>query len=175
MRQDALHAAGARATRTPGRATCTTASTTGSTASVGYAGFTRHGRRRAASASARASSASSPDGSRKLRFLRSTNNNTWGVGFSEEGLLFGSTANGSPSVYMPIPNRYYEKVRGLAPTVLQNIADRTTTSSRSPTRCGRSTGTAASPPAPDTRSTPPAPTRRNTGTAPRSSPSRPAT
>ncbi len=34
-----------------------------------------------------------PDGS-KLEFLRSTNNNSWGVGFSEEGLLFGSTANG---------------------------------------------------------------------------------
>ena len=32
----------------------------------------------------------------KLEFLRSTNNNSWGVGFSEEGLLFGSTANGNP-------------------------------------------------------------------------------
>ena len=53
-----------------------------------------------------------PDGS-KLEFLRSTNNNSWGVGFSEEGLLFGSTANGCPSVYMPIPNRYYESVRGM--------------------------------------------------------------
>jgi len=63
-----------------------------------------------------------PDGS-KLEFLRSTNNNSWGVGFSEEGLLFGSTANGCPSVYMPIANRYYESVRGLAPSVLQNIAD----------------------------------------------------
>jgi putative membrane-bound dehydrogenase-like protein len=63
-----------------------------------------------------------PDGS-KLEFLRSTNNNSWGVGISEEGLLFGSTANGCPSVYMPIPNRYYESVRGMAPSVLQNIAD----------------------------------------------------
>ncbi len=56
-----------------------------------------------------------PDGS-KLEFLRSTNNNSWGVGFSEEGLLFGSTANGCPSVYLPIPNRYYEAVRGWSPT-----------------------------------------------------------
>ncbi len=62
------------------------------------------------------------DGSR-LEFLRSTNNNSWGVGISEEGLLFGSTANGCPSVYMPIPNRYYESVRSMAPSVLQNIAD----------------------------------------------------
>jgi putative membrane-bound dehydrogenase-like protein len=62
-----------------------------------------------------------PDGS-KMEFLRNTNNNSWGVGFSEEGLLFGSTANGCPSVYLPIPNRYYESVRGWASTVLQSIA-----------------------------------------------------
>jgi uncharacterized protein len=52
-----------------------------------------------------------PDGS-KLEFLRSTNNNTWGLGISEEGLVFGSTANANPSVYMAIPNRYYESVKG---------------------------------------------------------------
>ncbi len=64
-----------------------------------------------------------PDGS-KLEILRNTNNNSWGVGISEEGFVFGSTANGCPSVYIPIPNRYYEKVRGLtAGGVLQNIAD----------------------------------------------------
>ncbi|MBP3957998.1 ThuA domain-containing protein [Gemmata sp. G18] len=58
----------------------------------------------------------------KLEFLRSTSNNTWGLCFDENGELFGSTANGCPFVHMPIPNRYYEKVKGLAPTVLQNIA-----------------------------------------------------
>jgi putative membrane-bound dehydrogenase-like protein len=64
-----------------------------------------------------------PDGS-KLEFVRSTNNNTWGIGLSEEGLVFGSTANGNPSVYMPIPNRYYEAVRGWTPSlVLRSIAD----------------------------------------------------
>lgn len=63
-----------------------------------------------------------PDGS-DLEFLRSTSNNSWGVGISEEGLIFGSTANGCPSVFLSIPNRYYEAVRGWAPTVLQNIAD----------------------------------------------------
>lgn len=62
-----------------------------------------------------------PDGS-QLEFLRNTNNNSWGVGFSEEGHLFGSTANGCPSVYLPIANRHYEAVRGWAPAVLENIA-----------------------------------------------------
>lgn len=63
-----------------------------------------------------------PDGS-KLEFLRSTNNNTWGIGISEEGLVFGSTANRNPSVYLPIPNRYYERVRGWSSSVLGTIAD----------------------------------------------------
>src|SRR6185312_3093924 len=63
-----------------------------------------------------------PDGS-KFEFLRSTNNNSWGVGISEEGILFGSTANRVPSVYMPIPNRYYESVRGWSATTLASIAD----------------------------------------------------
>lgn len=57
-----------------------------------------------------------------LEFLRSTSNNTWGLNFDEWGRLFGSTANGCPLVHMPIANRYYEKVRGLSPTVLANIA-----------------------------------------------------
>ena len=64
-----------------------------------------------------------PDGS-QVEFLRSTNNNTWGLGLSEEGIVFGSTANGYPSVYMPIPNRYYERVRGWTPSlVLDGIAN----------------------------------------------------
>jgi putative membrane-bound dehydrogenase-like protein len=58
----------------------------------------------------------------KMEFLRNTNNNSWGVGFSEEGILFGSTANGNPSVHLPIPNRYYESVRGWSSTVLPGIA-----------------------------------------------------
>jgi len=43
-----------------------------------------------------------PDGS-TLEYLRSTNDNSSGLGFSEEGLLFGSTANGNPSEHMPLP------------------------------------------------------------------------
>jgi hypothetical protein len=59
----------------------------------------------------------------ELEFLRSTNNNTWGLGFSEEGFVFGSTANGNPSEHMPIPNRYYEAVRGWSASVLSGIAE----------------------------------------------------
>ena len=57
-----------------------------------------------------------------LEFIRSTNNNTWGIGLSEEGLMFGSTANGNPSVYMPIANPYYEAVRGWSSRYLGGIA-----------------------------------------------------
>ncbi len=63
-----------------------------------------------------------PDGSR-IEFIRSTNNNTWGLGISEEGFILGSTANRNPSVYMPLANRYYERVRGWTPSlVLGTIA-----------------------------------------------------
>src|SRR5713101_5829725 len=62
------------------------------------------------------------EGDAKMEFLRNTNNNSWGVGFSEEGILFGSTANGNPSVHLPIPNRYYESVRGWSSAVLPGIA-----------------------------------------------------
>ena len=58
-----------------------------------------------------------------FEFLRNTNNNSWGVGLSEEGLLFGSTANRNPSEFMPVANRYYEKVRGWTSSVLNGIAD----------------------------------------------------
>ena len=58
-----------------------------------------------------------------LEFVRSSDNNTWGLGISEEGLIFGSTANRNPSMFMPIPNRYYERVRGWAPKTLHSIAN----------------------------------------------------
>ncbi|HET6422286.1 MAG TPA: PVC-type heme-binding CxxCH protein [Planctomycetaceae bacterium] len=58
-----------------------------------------------------------------VEFIRSSNNNTWGFGMSEEGLIFGSTANRNPSMFMPIPNRYYERVRGWSSEQLGSIAD----------------------------------------------------
>ncbi len=41
-----------------------------------------------------------------------TSNNTWGLGFSETGDVFCSTANNQHLVHMAIPNRYFESVRG---------------------------------------------------------------
>ncbi len=58
-----------------------------------------------------------------FEFLRNTDNNSWGVGLSEEGLLFGSTANRNPSEFMPVANRHYERVRGWTSSVLRGIAD----------------------------------------------------
>jgi putative membrane-bound dehydrogenase-like protein len=63
-----------------------------------------------------------PDGS-KLEFLGSTNNNTWGLGISEDNHIFASTANGDPSFDLAIPNRYYEQVEGLNARGSQPIAD----------------------------------------------------
>ncbi len=63
-----------------------------------------------------------PDGS-ALEFIRSSNNNTWGLGFTEDDILFGSTANGNASMYMPMPNRYYEAVNGWSASRLETIAD----------------------------------------------------
>ena len=68
-------------------------------------------------------SQSNPPTVTDLEFVRSSNNNTWGLGISEEGLIFGSTANGNPSMFVPIPNRYYESVRGWSPSTLGSIAD----------------------------------------------------
>src|SRR6476620_1724733 len=63
-----------------------------------------------------------PDGS-ALEFIRSSNNNTWGLAFTEDNIVVGSTANGNASMYMPIPNRYYEAVNGFSATVMGTIAD----------------------------------------------------
>jgi putative membrane-bound dehydrogenase-like protein len=63
-----------------------------------------------------------PDGS-ALEFVRSSNNNTWGLGITEDNIIFGSTANGNASMYMPIANRYYEAVNGWSASRLETIAD----------------------------------------------------
>jgi putative membrane-bound dehydrogenase-like protein len=52
-----------------------------------------------------------PDGS-ELEFLSSTTNNTWGLGMSQTGRVFASTANNQHSVHLAIPNRMFESVRG---------------------------------------------------------------
>ncbi len=62
-----------------------------------------------------------PDGS-MLEFVRSLSNNAWGIGLSEEGIVFGATANAQPSTYLPFPQRYYEKVDGLRPSMTEGIS-----------------------------------------------------
>jgi uncharacterized protein len=63
-----------------------------------------------------------PDGS-AMEFMRSSNNNTWGLAFTEDNIAIGSTANGNASMYLPIPNRYYEAVNGWSAARLESIAD----------------------------------------------------
>jgi hypothetical protein len=62
------------------------------------------------------------DGS-SLDYVARTSNNTWGMGFSEDGYVFGSTANRNASNFVHIPGRYYRGVTGQTPT-LATIADR---------------------------------------------------
>jgi uncharacterized protein len=68
-----------------------------------------------------------PDGS-MLDYVARTNNNTWGVAFSEDGYVFGSTANSNASNFVHIPGRYYRELivgppQEATPT-LPTIADR---------------------------------------------------
>ncbi|MEX1011169.1 MAG: PVC-type heme-binding CxxCH protein [Balneolaceae bacterium] len=53
-----------------------------------------------------------PDGSRLEQMAR-TSNNTWGFGFNEEGIVFGSTANNDIPVYHAVPHRFYSGLRGV--------------------------------------------------------------
>ncbi len=53
-----------------------------------------------------------PDGS-QLDYITAFTNNTWGLGFSETFDVFGSTANNEHSLYVAIPDRYYQGVAGL--------------------------------------------------------------
>jgi uncharacterized protein len=53
-----------------------------------------------------------PDGS-ELEHVASFSNNTWGLGFSETFDIFGSTANNTHAVYVGVPLRFSEGVRGL--------------------------------------------------------------
>ena len=62
-----------------------------------------------------------PDGS-KLEFLRRTSNNTWGLGFNEQGGAFISTANGNPSTYLQFPRRGYARVPELSDAVTEALA-----------------------------------------------------
>ena len=62
------------------------------------------------------------DGS-SLEFLRRTNNNTWGLGFNEQGSAFISTANGNPSTWLQFPQRLYGNLSGLDDSVTDRLTD----------------------------------------------------
>ncbi len=62
------------------------------------------------------------DGS-QLEYLARTSNNTWGVALSEDGYIFGSTANNRPSNFVHIPARYYQSI-GMREPILPGIEDR---------------------------------------------------
>jgi uncharacterized protein len=55
-----------------------------------------------------------PDAS-ALEFLQGTTNNTWGLGFTEEFDIFGSTANANPSWFMTFPASAYAAAGLAAP------------------------------------------------------------
>jgi putative membrane-bound dehydrogenase-like protein len=63
-----------------------------------------------------------PDG-KQLEFLASSNNNTWGLGLTEDAQVVASTANANPSFYLHIANRFYESVRGMNARVLAMMSD----------------------------------------------------
>ncbi|MGH7573737.1 MAG: PVC-type heme-binding CxxCH protein, partial [Longimicrobiales bacterium] len=63
------------------------------------------------------------DGS-SLDYVARTSNNTWGFAFSEDGNMFGSTANRHASAFVHIPARYYRKI-GVQSPILPRIEDRT--------------------------------------------------
>lgn len=56
-----------------------------------------------------------PDGS-SLEYISNTTNNTWGIGFSEDGTVLGSTANRDVPIHSVVPNRFYNNIRGFGQT-----------------------------------------------------------
>ena len=87
---------------------------------VGYSGFEgtvggeRHSFRQGFSAFSRRHEARIP-AEHQQQFVGSAS--------AKRECMFGSTANGNPSEYMPIANRYYEAVHGWSSSVLPGIAE----------------------------------------------------
>jgi putative membrane-bound dehydrogenase-like protein len=50
-----------------------------------------------------------------LEHVASFTNNTWGLGFSETNEIFGSTANNTHAMYVAVPHRFQQGVKGLPP------------------------------------------------------------
>jgi putative membrane-bound dehydrogenase-like protein len=49
----------------------------------------------------------------QLELVQRLSNNSWGLGLSEEGLVFATTANAQPTNFSPIAQRYFAKVPAL--------------------------------------------------------------
>ena len=48
-----------------------------------------------------------------LEFVGQFSNNSWGLGFNEVGDVFGSTANNTHHMYVGVPIRYYQNLKGI--------------------------------------------------------------
>lgn len=59
----------------------------------------------------------------KLEYLQRTNNNTWGLGFNEQGNAFISTANGNPTTLHTIPQRYFNRFDQLEDSVTDRLTN----------------------------------------------------
>jgi len=73
---------------------------------VGYSGYNRDGQRFGSGIFKM-----ERDGS-GITFLHQFNNNTWGLGFNEQGDVFGSTANNNPSFFCGLPRPAYGASNG---------------------------------------------------------------
>ena len=174
--QGPLHRLGHGATPTPARRNLRYGLDNWIYGIVGYSGFTGEVGGEPTAVPPGRSSGSSPT-ARSSSSCRLAPTTTRGASASaRRGGVFGSTANGCPSVYMPIPNRYYESVPRAGPGRLREHRRLELASSRSPsTRPAGRLARRLHRRRPVTPSTPPAPSRSTTGTGRRSSPSRPAT
>ena len=63
-----------------------------------------------------------PDGS-KLERVASTSNNTWGLGFTRDGEVFASTANGEHLVHVVLPAQALETLPGLPLNATTHVED----------------------------------------------------
>jgi putative membrane-bound dehydrogenase-like protein len=82
--------------------------------SVGYSGFNGNGNRFGMGIYRFSKDFSN------VEFLHQFNNNTWGLGFNQDGDVFGSTANNHPSFFGGIPASIHEGGKGLT---AKSIAD----------------------------------------------------
>ncbi len=59
-----------------------------------------------------------------IEHMATFNNNSWGLAFSEDNFVFGSTANGHPTMHSAVPERYYQRLKDdNRPHVLNSISD----------------------------------------------------